>query len=149
MTQTHDQLAERLGEATLRFERCIPLFGALNDGECIGDDLKEFADDLDPEAATRLFPDFVKRLDDPTEFDSDDLLEYLMERRVLGYLVQVATPVMEQHGSQSSTFSWGYYNTRWLYAEDLAGIVDQAEAWATERRRAEAKRAGLDENDHS
>lgn len=135
-----DQFALRLSEASLRIEQCLPLFGCLNGGDAPVDALEDFASEIDDEDLARLWPDLVDLL--PTNADSDELIEALVESGKRGWLVQVATPVMRPDAIASS-FSWGIYGTHWLYAESMEDIVAQAEAWAADCRRSERAKAGL------
>ena len=124
----------RLEQACVRIEKCIPLFGAFGD-ERPNDDLAEFLDGVDPEVFERLFPGFEA---DPSDHESF-LYEAVGYAR-MGFVVQVATPVMRPVTKSAMSYSWGNYYTRWLYAETVDDIVTQAEAWAAERRQAERER---------
>lgn len=129
------ELNSRLEQASARIEKCIPLFGAFGD-ERPNDDLAEFLDEADPEDFDRLFPGFAA---DPS--DHEAFLYEAAGNARMGFLVQVATPVMRPVTKSSMSYSWGNYYTRWLYAETMDDIVTQAEAWAAERRLAERDKA--------
>lgn len=64
-----------------------------------------------------------------------ELVEHLMEHcwmnQQLGWLVQFATPIRTfSKGSGHSSFSWGRYYTKWIYAETFEEAVDAGLAWA-------------------
>ncbi|RTL37147.1 MAG: hypothetical protein EKK53_21495 [Burkholderiales bacterium] len=126
---------DRLEQASIRIEKCIPLFGAFGD-ERPNDDLAEFLDEADPEDFDRLFPGFEA---DPS--DHEAFAYEAAHHSRMGFLAQVATPVMRPVTKSASSYSWGNYYTRWLYADTVDDIVTQAEAWAAERRQAERDKA--------
>ena len=126
---------DRLEQASIRIEKCIPLFGAFGD-ERPSDDLADFLDEADPEDFERLFPGFEVASDDHEAFAYE-----LFSQARFGFLVQVATPVMRPVTKSSMSYSWGNYYTRWLYAGTVDDIVSLAEAWAAERRQAERDKA--------
>lgn len=68
--------------------------------------------------------------------ETDEFVEYVLDKNLTGLLVNVATPVREYfegHDSNSFGFSWGHYGTEWLYGEDLAALLPKIEAWVRER----------------
>jgi hypothetical protein len=80
--------------------------------------------------------------------DADEFVEYVVDKNLMGLLVNVATPVREyaeSDDSNSYAFSWGHYGTEWLYGDDLAALLPKIEAWVTERseedRRKSARKA--------
>jgi hypothetical protein len=80
--------------------------------------------------------------------ETDEFVEYVIDKNLTGLLVNVATPVREYfegEDSNSYSFSWGHYSTEWLYGEDLAALLPKIEAWIKERseedRRKSARKA--------
>lgn len=66
--------------------------------------------------------------------------ELLYHRNLLGLAVQFATPVMTRTSKTSWSFSWGYYQTEWIYAESYDEAWKLGLAWS-EKCRAESKKA--------
>lgn len=137
-----NEILEKLYEATLRVERTIYLAGALSDSS-LPDDLNDFLDDEDVVAeCLGDIPDWVDLAARPVD-RGDWVCEWLMSAGRFGYLVQFATPVMTPHSATSRSFSWGYYSTKWVYAETMEEAIDKGLAWAEERRAKEDSKAGL------
>ena len=127
------ELNDRLLQATLRIETCIPLFGAFCE-DALSDALSDFLDEARDADLARLFP-FEVDAGDREEFVSN-----LVQRKVMGYLVQVATPVMRP-SAKGGSYSWGSYYLYWLYGDTMESLVEQAEVWAGQRRQAERDKA--------
>lgn len=127
------QLNFTLEESTVRIEKCIPLFGAFSCDEPSAE-LEEFFDEASDADFDRLFHGL--------DVDNmDTFLQSLILSERLGFLVQIATPVMRPFGGTSFQYSWGHYYTRWIYADSIQHLVDQAVAWAAERRESEKRKA--------
>lgn len=139
-------LAEKLLNESVRIERIILLAGAMTDG-AFSDDINEFLDDEDEstiEECLGRIPDWVD-IEAHGFSRNDSVSEWLIEQKKLGFLVKFATPVMEKTGRGLSTFSWGYYSTKWVYAETLDDAIANGMKWVKQRRSAEdrkAKKAG-------
>lgn len=136
------QLAEKMWEETARIERIIFLAGAMTDG-AFSDDLDEFLDGEDEKTIKECLgkiPDYVD-LEARSYERNDSVSEWLACAGKTGFLVQFATPVMTPHSGGSMSFSWGYYNTKWLYAETIDEAIEKGMKWVKERRRAEDKKA--------
>lgn len=139
---THNEIHEALCENTIRFERVIYLAGATAYASSLAQDLRHFLDDEDDKTVIQAFPGFPASLRD----DEDDALElsaeWLINEQRLGFLVQVATPVMlHSKASTGCSFSWGRYTVEWVYGETMDEVVAKAIAWADKRRRAEKAKA--------
>lgn len=135
-------LAEKLWEETVRIERIILIAGAMTDG-AFSDDLNEFLDDEDEktiEECLGRIPDWVD-IDGHGYSRNDSVCEWLSDQKKLGFLVKFATPVMEKRGGGSRSFSWGYYSTKWIYAETLDEAVTKGMVWVKKRRQAEDRKA--------
>lgn len=131
---------ENLMDASARFEKVIFLAGALAAGDAMSDDLTEFFDYEDIETVESYFgkiPDWV------CLNDTNDICEWLSTCDRLGFLVHVATPVMSPTSNGSRSFSWGYYNSKWIYAETMDAAVEKALAWVKECRANEDAEAGI------
>ena len=87
-------------------------------------------DDFDDHTRTTLKSD-LPFLTEPGEDDDGSFFYQLRDHGKWGFLVQVAHPVMEfTKGHDGASFSWGNYNTDWLYGESIEEILPKAEAWA-------------------
>jgi hypothetical protein len=116
-----------LENATARIERVIYLAGALAAGDALPEDLREFLQETETEHLARCFgtlPDFLD--EDPADYM---LAEWLIDCRHLGWLVQFAAPVKKPIASGGRIFSWGYYRTRWFYAESVEQAIQHGLDW--------------------
>jgi hypothetical protein len=67
----------------------------------------------------------------PEEYGDDgELWQLLRRNNKRGFLVQFATPNIEFLPNDSFVFSWGYYQTKWIYAETYEQACVQAIEWA-------------------
>ena len=57
------------------------------------------------------------------------LMEHLNDNNHMGYALLVSTPVMTYHSESSASFSWGYTQTHWVYAESVDAAFSLAEEW--------------------
>jgi len=133
-------ILEKLMDASARFEQVIFLPGALAAGDAMSDDLTEFFDyeDIETiESSLGKIPSWVN-LD-----DTNDICNWLSTYELLGFLVKFATPVMSPSGNGSRSFSWGYYSTKWIYAETIDAAVENGLAWVKECRAIEDAKAGI------
>lgn len=69
--------------------------------------------------------------------DYDDIECFLYESRKYGFLGRFAKPKAYgfHEDKLSYNFSWGLYQTVWLYAESMEELFEKAYAWAKERHR--------------
>lgn len=139
------KLYERLEDATLRMECVVLLAGMLNDGSAMADPLRELLEDEDDDTLRQCFPDMPAAL--LADRDDEDLFresfcEWANDTGKWGFAVQFARPVMDWNSKGDiSVFSWGHYNTAWLYGDTLAQAVALGVKWAREREAAEKARA--------
>lgn len=136
-------ILEKLNDATTRIERCIFIAGALAANDAFPADIDAFFDDEDNETIEECFgeiPEFVD-IDGPGHERAECIFEWLRDSRKFGFLVNFATPVMTPTGKDSRCFSWGYYNTKWIYADTLEEAVDKGLAWVETRRASEDAKA--------
>lgn len=136
------KILEKLFDASARIERVIFIAGALGAGDVMSDDLNEFFDDEDQEDIAKCLGDIPDWVDlDARGYERGEyVFEWLRDSKKLGFLVKFATPVMEPMG-KSRSFSWGYYNTKWIYADTLEEAVDKGLSWVEQRRAAEDAKA--------
>lgn len=60
--------------------------------------------------------------------------DLLYHHNVLGLVVNFATPVMTKTGKDSYTYSWGYTQSMWVYAETYDAAWKLGVAWAEAER---------------
>lgn len=133
----------RLNENNARIERVIYLAGAIAGTDTLTEDLVDFFDD-DIETVERCLgklPSWMDPDDARTNELAEDICHWIYTTGRIGFLVQFATPVMEIQGGSCRRFSWGYYSTRWIYAETVDDAIDQGLAWVKERRLSEELKA--------
>ncbi len=136
------EVFERFCEETARIERMFILAGALADG--LPDDVAEFLRDEDWQTLEGCFGEIPQRVKDDVEAHDDEALpQWLQEAGKLGFVVQMATPVMTPRGNGAS-YSWGHYTTKWVYGETLETALDAGFAWVeSQRSKEKAKAAGV------
>jgi len=65
------------------------------------------------------------------EYRDDEAISYhLFNNNKLGFLIKFATPVPKNFKENGYDFSWGYYATKWIYAETLEKACQAAVEWA-------------------
>lgn len=139
------KLYEQLEDATLRMDAVLVLAGMLNDGTALADPLRELLEDEDDDTLRRCFPDMPAAMLEDRE-DFDEFLEgfcwWANDHEKWGFAVKFARPVMTwNQAGDSASFSWGRYNTAWLYGDTLAQAVRRGKQWASEREKAEKAKA--------
>lgn len=101
------------------------------------DDLEEFIDDL-LESRYKVHPS-VKPLREIAlkayEGELQELGYLLCHRNLLGFAVKFSTPVMTKTGKTSWSFSWGYTQSTWVYAESYDAAWKLGIAWAEQCRK--------------
>lgn len=125
---------ERLSEATVRMEQMVLLAGMLSDGDSLPGVMSELLDE-DPDVQKRCFPDMPDEISSLNEADEfkEAFMHWAWSSNKWGFVVQFARPVMRwDKAGTSADFSWGYYNTAWLYGDSIEEVVDRGLAWAKE-----------------
>lgn len=137
------QIFEKLNDVTSRVEKMIFLAGAMAATDVFSDDLNEFFEEEEKtiEECLGEIPDWVD-LDERGYARSENIFEWLTNARKFGFLVQFATPVMKPTGESSRTFSWGYYSTKWIYADTIDEAIDKGLGWVAKRRADEDAKVG-------
>jgi hypothetical protein len=140
---THDETHETLFDNTIRFERVIYMAGALAQAYSLPDDLRDFFGDEDDKTIRECFPGFPQILtgDEDDDVHIEFAAEWLIDNYRMGYLVQVATPVMKHHKKSGASYSWGYYSTQWVYGHTMSEVVYKAVQWAKGQRESEKEKA--------
>lgn len=76
----------------------------------------------------------LREFADADESDPEQVIEAIQESGDRGFLIQVARPVMKYSPEGNAySFSWGYYNTAWIYAPFFEVALNRAADWARER----------------
>ena len=131
-----EKIYQQLEQATTRMDNVVVLAGMLSDGDNIPDVLRDLLDE-EPDALAKCFPEMPKsiaRIDDSEEFQAA-FFGWVLRNKKLGFVVQFARPVMKWDSSgRSASYSWGRYNTTWIYGDTLAQAVKLGLAWAKARK---------------
>lgn len=116
----------------VRAEQIIWLPGALMDIEALPEVFEEeFCVNL-PEEADKLIyaqlPELARFAEGDDEPDALEVAEVLSGK--VGFLIQAAIPVKKYWSDTACQYSWGYYQTEWLYASSDADIAPTMLSWA-------------------
>jgi len=127
---------ERFGEATARIDKLIWIPSAVG-AWAWSDDLKSMVEDLydNNEQIISRLPMMRRILTSEDEPEEEDVIEVL--HRVNGFFAKLARPIPQMLGTRHA-YSWGYYQTEWVYAETLEELAKLAEDFS-ERVVADAK----------
>jgi len=69
-------------------------------------------------------------LDLPSEaVEDDELIEYILESKQFGFLVQMETPFPTNIKAYSYSASWGMFTSKWFYGDDLDQIYTDSIEW--------------------
>lgn len=131
-------MAEACDEHIFRIETILHLASMM--AERSAGPLIQFLDDLtdgsvDIKPLTADLPFLPALLAEDREGGSlaEDFFEDAINEQTLGFLLQVAQPTLRrsQHGGQS--YSWGAYQTTWVYGHSYAEAFERAKDWAASR----------------
>jgi len=126
---------ERLEQANVRIEKLIWVPGAVA-AMSVPEDLQELlgSELYNNKAKDQILgklPKLAPLLESEEEPDEDLISDALY--RVSGYFAQMARPIPTDFLSEHShAFSWGYYQTKWVYVDDMDELVTLAEAFSEE-----------------
>lgn len=136
-------LYEQLFDASARIEQVICIAGAISAEYAISDPLHDLLDDGD--RLLECFDDLPDSLEESLGDSSagDEFAEWALDSGHLGFLVQIATPIMEHDGDDVVAYTWGCYRTRWVYGETFDAAVTAGLAWVAEQREREKRGAGV------
>ncbi len=133
-------LADRFYEETARVEEMVFIAGAMGD-DVFPSDLEDFFVEEGDESLAAIFgvelPEHVK---DELEanMETDSLREWLLDQRLLGFLVKFSTPVMEPDADLTARrYSWGWTRSAWVYGDTMESALDKGFAWVAEQRKKE------------
>ena len=116
-------------DESVRINQVIWLGAAICDIDAMPESLETgFLEDMEAADFRRVFPDYPKHESEGEDADADEdedeedsypeaweYAQWLLDTRKFGYLVAVQTPVREPG---DTTFSWGYFSTKWIYVEE-------------------------------
>lgn len=114
-------------DLTLRIEKIFYLAAAHID-ESLPSDLDDVMSDEPFDDVSSLFGLPAGLFSD--DYSAEDVSQALIDFRKFGFLIQAATPVREHFTEDSWSSSWGYFYTKWLYAETLDEALELAKVWA-------------------
>ncbi len=134
---TAAELAERCFEIPARVERIVHL--ATIGGDDMDPDLFEWLTDDARHALAGAFGVDVGtfsaallELGPGEDAQREALASSLVHRLVLGWLVEVSTPIKRRSGG-GCTFSWGSYRSQVVYASTYEAALDTGLTWADEQ----------------
>ena len=73
--------------------------------------------------------DAIKGLDED-DIDTEEVAGAFAIRGLQGYVVQFALPVYIRATEDSTSYSWGHYRTKWIYADRFEDAWSIAVEWA-------------------
>lgn len=135
-----ETMMEKMFHTAVRIERLIWLPGI---GCAAPEDFEEFCEELPDDEGDTLYqqiPCLKRFADEDEEREPDAVLDAINWSEIGGFVFQAATPVMKPSPTGSS-YSWGHYYTKWMYAATEAEMCDRAVAWAGEQRAMECANA--------
>lgn len=134
---TSTEHTDTLQQAVVRLDQLIWLPNEMAHFDARSETFREFCDEFtEQDTALLAVIPCLKPFAD-VGADTEEVAEVLFEANVrAGFLFKAAHPVMEWSSERSSSYSWGRYNTAWLYAADLDGAVTVAVEWAKSLDRA-------------
>jgi hypothetical protein len=98
-------------------------------------ELEEFLEDLaDDRYPVHPSVEPLRNIARRTEDDPGELGYLLYHGNLLGLVVKVRTPVMTKLSKSSWSFSWGYTQSTWVYAESYDEAWRLGIAWAEQCR---------------
>ena len=120
----HKEITEYFSENCLRLEKIIHIASM-----CCSRSLPPIAED----AFNDDWDDVCRAIgiDPPDNYIGPyEMSARLYALNKLGFLIQAATPILKFKSQASSTSSWEYYTTKWIYAESLDEAIEKAKKWA-------------------
>ncbi len=124
---TNKEILQELDAATARIETLLHIGGMAADVVTLPECLKEMLGEQSNEELFELFPGIPEDLLEGIDVEEyAEFTEWLARNAQLGFLVQFATPVRR---GVANVYSWGYYSTKWVYAETLKEAVELGLKW--------------------
>ncbi|MBY0500101.1 MAG: hypothetical protein K2P74_10925 [Nitrosomonas sp.] len=121
----HTEIYKRFSEANVRIEKIFHL-GSMCIHGCIPDALKLSMDEYMDEVTDAEDIDIKSKIT-----DAGSLIDYLKEKKRLGFLLHVATPIPYfESNNDIPSITWEKYTTEWIYAETFEEAAEIAIKWA-------------------
>ena len=121
----HTEIYRRFNEANLRIEKIFHL-GSMCIHGCIPEALKLSMNDYMDEVTDADDVDVKSKIT-----DVETLMDFLKEKKRLGFLLHVATPIPDfSKNSKNPAMTWDKYSTEWIYAESFEEAAEVALKWA-------------------
>lgn len=123
--------AERFNAASVRIDRLIWIPASIiggNASEYLSQAIEDMIDNNEQVLGKlpHLAPIFELGRDEP---DGEELAEYLWP--VTGFFAQLARPIPTSFNKSGSySYSWGMYQTTWVYVEKLSELPDIADQFS-------------------
>jgi hypothetical protein len=116
-----------------RIEKIVWIKPLINTSSSI-EDFDEFVEELDVDPDLEIYKN-IPRLKDlyiyEENLSSEDVLEYMNDIDMRGFLILAARPVMKYgDDKKSASYSWGRYHIAWLYTEEFVDLERVVNVWA-------------------
>jgi len=120
------EIYKKFNEANVRVEKIFHL-GSMCIHGCVPETLK---------LTMNEYMDEVTDIDDidvkSKITDVETLIDFLIEKERLGFLLHVATPIPDfVKNCKTPSITWDKYTTEWIYAETFEEAAEVAIKWAT------------------
>ncbi len=121
----HTDIYKKFSEANVRIEKIFHL-GSMCIGGCIPKVLKLSMSEYMDEVTDADDVDVKSKIT-----DIETLIDFLKEKKRLGFLLHVATPVPDfSNDSKKPSLNWDHYSTEWIYSETFEEAAEVAIKWA-------------------
>jgi hypothetical protein len=129
---TNRKILQELDAATARIETLLHIGGMTADADTLPECLREMLGEQSNKELLEFFPGIPENLLEGIDNEEyTEIVEWLVRNERLGFFVQFATPVMR---GTTSTYSWGRYTTKWVYADTLGESVVLGLKWVADCR---------------
>ena len=121
----HTEIYKRFNEANVRIEKIFHL-GSMCIQGCIPEALKLSMSEYLDEVTDKEDVDVKSKIT-----DVETLIDFLKEKKRLGFLLHVATPIpVFSNDSKNPILTWDHFSTEWIYSETFEEAAEVAIKWA-------------------
>lgn len=122
--------SHRMFEAAVRVDKLIWIPGIAAQST---EDFDEFiADELcDANQVLEVLP-WLKAWTEGVGDDVEIIIGEFAQKKTNGFFAQISTPIPQGFFGSGHSYSWGYTQMRWVYAETMDALVAIAEEFAAE-----------------
>lgn len=126
------EIAERLFHSSVRLEKMFWIPGICAEAP------RDFHDFIRDDLVEDYAPDVLEALPFLNQFvggepEAEDVLAEMAMHNKNGFICQIATPCPHDVRKDGSfSFSWGSYNTKWIYADTLEALTEISLKWASD-----------------